>query len=121
MANASHTPGPWAARPAPYGFDIFNPELSLWVGSTATPLGKESPFYPPKEAVEANACLIAAAPDMLEVCSGFATWTDDEGNIYLQIAGRTVFSAPIESDEGRRLTELGDKRRTAIAKAESRP
>ena len=56
------TKGPWVKRPASYGFDIYNEEISRWVGYTATPLGRESPFYPPKEEVEANATLMASSP-----------------------------------------------------------
>lgn len=68
--EAKFTPGPWTMRPAPYGFDIFvsdeATDRALWVGSTTTPLGRESPFYPPKEQVEPNAALMTAAPDLYE-------------------------------------------------------
>lgn len=61
-----HTPGPWQRRPSPYG--------GLWVGPALLPHpGRETvALYRPEALAEreADAALIAAAPDMLAALRG---------------------------------------------------
>lgn len=72
MAQTQHTPGPWMAKRAPDGpIDIFDSRgrdvVTLYGG------GVES------ESKEANARLIAAAPDMLVALKRLVEWNGKRG------------------------------------------
>lgn len=74
-ADAKHTPGPWQVREASYGWDIFNADLSQWVGyGTKTVEDGSIPHYPTKATSEANAKLCAAAPTLLEAAEKLLRW-----------------------------------------------
>lgn len=93
----SYTPGPWTAEDR--GNIGFNGEHEYWINfapfsSLATVRrGAEDEEYGDDETLRANANLIAAAPDMLEVILSFGRaatdvfeqmlngkWTDDHGH-----------------------------------------
>jgi hypothetical protein len=96
QSKAAHTPGPWAARigrlkisdPA-FGFGVFpvNYRLDLPPGIkhhsiTGANLYEHSAFtafYSPQE-IEANAHLIAAAPDMLAALQLALTFSEQEND-----------------------------------------
>lgn len=86
MADQKHTPGPWTAR---------NLQAETYKSSACRELGRQKGFYicGPKDAsdfvadvffsshdlgeAEANARLIAAAPDLLEACElMYAAWKE---------------------------------------------
>lgn len=71
-----HTPGPWHVRDAPYGFDIFTrffaEDPPQWVAAITLPLVSMTErerlgMYPPRPVCEANAVLIAAAPEIFDL------------------------------------------------------
>lgn len=71
-----YTSGPWIVRDAPWGWDIFAPFFGesppQWIGhihSGPGPSRSEQErlgMYPDRATCEANARLIAAAPDLLK-------------------------------------------------------
>jgi hypothetical protein len=70
-----HTPGPWYPKPAPYGWDVWgnlDDGKDTWVGpvqrviSPHARMGSRKAIEAASEETEANARLIAAAPDLLE-------------------------------------------------------
>ena len=68
---SNHTPGPWAVED-PMGFELSiveaNKETYEWkfIAHCTLPDGEDDDF--PRDVVEANARLIAAAPALLEAC-----------------------------------------------------
>jgi hypothetical protein len=72
MSNHKHTAGPWKAE----GYDVRQPS-GRYVAFTG-PHHTEPSVYPPacKIEDEANARLIAAAPDLLEALESAAKWID---------------------------------------------
>jgi hypothetical protein len=77
---SNHTPGPWAfSQSTQYGDARFY--IAQADGAPYTPhysdvatLIAETVNDERKSIQEANACLIAAAPDLLEACQTFAEW-----------------------------------------------
>lgn len=89
-----HTPGPWECRPSnEYGwtYEITNKE-----GNDDTQ-------------AEANARLIAAAPDLLEALQSVHQWMDDQADAQSK-GGHATFDLMM-------LREQRDKARAAIARA----
>lgn len=67
----SHTPGPWkASGPNALGFrQIFAPEIAYLNGRLVAVVNDCGGIRQlPREQVDANCLLIAAAPDLLEAC-----------------------------------------------------
>ena len=69
MTNAAHTPGPW-------DFDDYADHVSYFSDATKRKgdydFRVEFPDEMPKAEAEANACLIAAAPELLEALEDMA-------------------------------------------------
>lgn len=73
MSQSQHTPGPWEHHPAPYGWDIWanTPEqFRQWIAPVSRLASPHSAIFDgsievDRETCEANARLIAAAPDLL--------------------------------------------------------
>jgi hypothetical protein len=74
MADLTHTPGPWEVEPINGGetFQITTTEATAFTVIAETPLGWGGP-------AEANARLMAAAPDLLEALEPFSE-IDGEGD-----------------------------------------
>jgi hypothetical protein len=70
---SQHTPGPWKA----FGRGIFMGDLLVGT-TTHTSDVEKSPYgkFPESEACEANARLIAAAPDLLEAAQSVLDYAD---------------------------------------------
>lgn len=90
---ARHTPGPWQANKRHNGWDVYAPDKRVVaeIYRVAEP-----------EICEANARLVAAAPELLEAAKRFIAWID---------SGKRGF--PSESKLDAAVTET----RTAVAKA----
>lgn len=118
--QTAHTPGPWEAREAPYGFDIVSvPKLVnreyerglLWVASVTCPIGAATrgQFYPERAECAANARLIAAEPDLLAAAD---------------MALNTLIGSCRSAggcDDAKHIADAKSALRAAIAKAEGRP
>lgn len=89
----THTPAPWSvmwqnSRERNYGGGIKHWEVPVQVGSqdnggniiAIVSMGGNGATSSTKESVEANACLIAAAPDLLRVVQSAAGWFGELGN-----------------------------------------
>ncbi len=92
-----HTPGPWKRSTKGRGNDIFT-KSTFRVGPIATTFARND-----SREQEANACLIAAAPELLEALK------------LLQDAWDVMMEYGTEPDEGLEIFEAAD---AAIAKAE---
>lgn len=89
-----HTPGPWKiGTPPPNGEQTIGTQKGLMVAVATT--GANTP-------TEANANLIAAAPELLEALQDFLNWSD---------------SVYYGEDTRRELVRAKDKASAAIAKA----
>lgn len=76
--EAKHTPGSWEYQIDDHGRGrIYAGEL--WIGTTwkATGEGNNSPLAP----ADANAALIAAAPDLLEHCRTMLSWWEKNSDV----------------------------------------
>ena len=112
---SNHTPGPWAVHP-----------FRAWVIPALKPDWPVCQIRHPAEDIPehvamANACLIAAAPDLLEALNEALTTMESD---WLQIDGEwgSTFFGDLEGAVERRdpSTDAIRKARAAIAKAESR-
>lgn len=65
-----HAPGPWSYVWEPKGFTIDAPGAPMGQVYVATLIGD------PNDRMEANARLIAAAPDLLNALQWFMDWTE---------------------------------------------
>lgn len=100
MDKQKHTPGPWkAAHNAPFRWAIHGPR-NEWIAQTDAAFDDGSSGSP--DACEANARLIAAAPDLLAVCRAVVAGTNAK-NGFVGV-GSDIYMAA----------------RAAIAKAEGR-
>lgn len=76
MTQNLHSPGPWLVEHP-------HREPGVYVGAANTALvAKLYPGDDGLEQTEANAALIAAAPELLEACEGFIAWLDFEGDVF---------------------------------------
>jgi hypothetical protein len=82
----NHTPGSWLASPngrAVLGPEYHHPNHPEWVPATLVCQLSNSAFgsyrYYPEDQVQANAKLIAAAPELLEELEAMADWMEDQG------------------------------------------
>ena len=105
--NDKHTPGPWM-RDRESGFDCdvraVNGRKIASVNVQNQPKSKEGWALRKKEN-EANACLIAAAPELLKALQRFVKVMDES------------YDYPDTSGELQRLCEAANEARAAIAKA----
>lgn len=88
---SEHTPGPWVYQ--------YFPEEDTWCigypgvdGMIAMAVPNE--HLPTAVSAEANARLIAAAPDLLEACELIADWCDEYGEEH----GVCLFCGPRHAD-----------------------
>ena len=74
--GTAHTPGPWTPAHVVYTHDHTRlGERRFWVADSH---GRIVPLDTCMgETAEANACLIAAAPDLLKACQEFAAWDEN--------------------------------------------
>ena len=76
---SKHTPGPWSVERS-------NKHGIIWIDAAESRLGDICDLYHitasdqlvAKDNAEANAKLIAAAPDLLEACKMFAEWLHED-------------------------------------------
>lgn len=106
-AKVTHTPGPWTVAPSSRASRGGNPP-EIRQASTNYLLAEmvASEFMP----IEANARLIAAAPDLLAACKDVDTW-------WGQIHGWAYRTHP---DMGHAISDSFAALRAAIARAEGR-
>lgn len=111
--GAKHTPGPWRVDPD-YLTDVQNADgtveiVSMWepgvIGQTAAPV---NPVPPRREAI-ANACLIAAAPCLLEALKLLADFAENAATQDYNEDRVLIWIAVVSS-----------RARAAIARAEGR-
>ena len=87
MTQVKHTPGPWVAigPSSPSGhileFIIDNPERHAQIAKVQVSVSSISDWYAPAQDLEANARLIAAAPDMLEALQAVVSAYENGGMI----------------------------------------
>lgn len=79
----SHTPGPWEIQDLAPPINIYGPEREDGTRPWVAECGGDEPYN--SQTDEANARLIAAAPDLLEACRRAAG--------YLQTAGEHIDAA----------------------------
>lgn len=124
MSKTKHTAGPWEARKA------LHPSDGGWDWGIAADVGGKQRCIAEafevvgrdvKAPAEANARLIAAAPDLLDVCAFFDV-VEKDGRVWLNVAGVTIIGVAIRhtKDEAAALRRLGEMQRAAIARAEGR-
>ena len=81
---SKHTPGPWKwIGPNKLCGDERGNEEVLKAGDDGEPLGLDEPtieHHWDADQAKANAALIAAAPDLLEVVQKFIAWSDAEND-----------------------------------------
>lgn len=108
-SEARHTPGPWEAQGTSGGWELF-----AWPddGQVGDFIGK---IWAGERNAEANARLIAAAPELLEVLKAWEQW---EGALILEHRENLLESMSTELYD--QLLELQVQRNDAIAKAEGR-
>lgn len=110
MSASKHTPGPWVFnwndRTDQEG-DVYwiRPVSEMLQSLAVVRAGSEDNDLPAQ--TEANACLIASAPDLLEALKSVTTWWDKEARGDDQVEDEEVLLA-------------ASKARAAIAKAEGR-
>lgn len=111
--DVQHTPGPWiGAGPS------FGDKLPRYTDEVVTDRAEEDecitictlPWAFHDEEQEANACLIAAAPDLLDVVKDFHTWASNQADAQSK-GGHATFDLLM-------LREQRDKAEAVIAKAQ---
>lgn len=102
-----HTPGPWCLIGLHcWEYQIGAPGQGEYVGqTTALAVVRNWDCQPPGEQIYANACLIAAAPELLEACRAAVT---------------AIETSSFDRYAGAALTPACEALRAAIAKAEGR-
>lgn len=111
MSEATHTPGPWVIdERVPW---IIRPNLSSFDYIAAVPVSN-SPNW------EADARLIAAAPDLKAFAEGVLVYTveGDPEHVWLRFGGADIVVHKTTSAEGVTLLKMEAARREALAKAE---
>ena len=110
MSDKKHTPGPWEVRADPSHYDSFT---TVVAGSGEQRKGMlremivEIGGWAGIETAEANARLIAAAPDLLAACQRLVTLID-ESDQWSDVVSGTAMG------------EIVNEARTAVAKAEGK-
>lgn len=95
MTEATHTPGPWAVRQTVYRI----PEVHAAIGRIAAiEMDVETPQY--HDTMEANAKLIAAAPDLLAALKDCQRWMTAKAASYEHDAIEAAMNAAIVKAEG---------------------
>lgn len=101
MKTQKHTDGPWIAYL--YGKDSYGRTIATVAANDGSNrICELSPFDLPEDSIEANAKLIAAAPDLLSVALALVEFAD--GNNRINLTGK--------------LAEAVGLARAALAKAE---
>ena len=90
MSKSKHTPGPWVVKRG-LVYNHICVEGGRGVGSPESDLGHTTGCVDKNETARANACLMAAAPDLLEaakamVASGYVMDADSPEWLPLQAA-----------------------------------
>lgn len=81
MSETKHTPGPWClSDESPM---IIQDECKVIVGSAST--YPNSGYFPGQKEAEANARLIAAAPELLEACEGLLGLAERDGWLHVAV------------------------------------
>ncbi len=95
MAQAQHTPGPWFANKNTAGYyDISTGDTDY---SPSFAAAHQNPYMQvDADVLDANARLIAAAPDLLEMLKVAQLWLDVDGRFDMQ-----GINAAIAKAEGR--------------------
>ena len=123
--TAKHTPGPWRVasgdnrRPLPTESDqeiCCLPHIAFDAVEIFPPKHGHGAHNCKWDEFIANARLIAAAPEMREVCGAFSVTTQD-GLVTLRVKGKVVVSWSEDEPEAKALIALGLLRCAAIAKA----
>lgn len=125
MRKGKHTPGPWTVED-PMGPEILSivargeRAVYEWLHVAQMAAEPDEADDIPRIEAEANALLIAAAPDLLEFSEKLLIYKhEDDDRIWLSFDGHSVGFEP-ESDAARVLLHIEASRRAAIAKAEGR-
>jgi len=101
-----HTPGPWAVE-NPMDFELSiveaNKPTHEWKFIASIPTSPEFDF--PRSTAEANARLIAAAPDLLALCLEMRQWllpelTKEPDRSFFWKLHHAIAKAGVEIDEG---------------------
>jgi hypothetical protein len=109
MSEGKHTPGPWYPKPAPYGWDVWgnlDDGKDTWVGpvqrviSPHARMGSRKAIEAASEETEANARLIAAAPDLLDALKQFEAFYPMGINLDLDDAFRAARTAIAKAEGG---------------------
>ena len=110
---AAHTPGPWCVTRSDWGQPQF---ISA---SGDTPLVALCGYVSEKTTVEANACLIAAAPDLLEALKASnRTLIAERDCLYDSITNNAgEITDPADGEGLAEYNAMIDANRAAIAKA----
>ena len=104
----SHTPGPW------HWTDHISPHLSVYASDGNSAVKITEPFYKDGAGVaEANARLIAAAPDLLEVAKAYEQW---EASLIMEDESWRNGLPTLTQAQYDRLMEIQTMRNKAIAK-----
>lgn len=121
--TTAHTPGPWSLTE---DFDtiggrdhrVYSVSGFISPGVKLCGLARLPADHGDAE-LEANARLIAAAPDLLEVAKRFTIYlVEEDDRVYLRVGGATIATARHDSELGMALLHLEAAQRDAIAKAE---
>jgi hypothetical protein len=91
--KTQHTPGPWVTMPTNDGFAIKEKELLERGFSDRI---AEINHYP-KETAQANARLIAAAPELLEALEYVVKWHRDNDSGVGELYGRDYITTAIQA------------------------
>lgn len=103
MTQATHTPGPWIIEEVDDGQAVISAESKKWIDFARVWVVTDGSTD--KEG-EANARLIAAAPELLEACLAMIEWDDREKDHAVSFENRIELC-----------TQAFTKARAAIAKA----
>lgn len=110
--TSKHTPGPWECR---LGMEADGPDGAFVIyGPDTATLTARTPWMSRRDESAANARLMAAAPELLQVAVLVASWLDaDSGNAPLQ-------KAKYELAKSLARSAFGSELNAAIAKAEGK-
>ena len=98
---SKHTPGPWIQ--VRDGRSVCAPSflgVSVAFCGDCTVVSKEGKYSISKDEAQANARLVAAAPDLLEALLWLADWSETDPNAPGDLSAREVARAAIVKAEG---------------------